>query len=112
MFDLNNLIKQLQAAKENCNITVNIYTDAVEREVPDEDTTPDTDFSIGDRVYVCHIRKDGTGTIHVKGTVTDVLQQDEDGWYTRVEGDNGKHYRTGIVFDETRKGSKIFALTD
>jgi ketosteroid isomerase-like protein len=110
MFDLNNLIKQLQAAKENCNITVNIYTadaDAVE-----EVETPDTDFSVGDRVYVCHIRKDGTGTIHVKGTVTDVLQQDEDGWYTRVEGDNGKHYRTGIVFDETRKGSKIFALTD
>ena len=101
--DLQKLIAALQAATNN-NVTINVtVTEPV-------DNTPVTDFNVGDRVFVCHTKKDGTGTIHTWGTVSAVCQQDEIGWYTRVDGDNGKHYRTGLVYDEERLGSKIVNL--
>lgn len=115
MFNIQDFIKEIQsskAAKGGIVINViNVDTNPVEDFfedifAEDEDATPPTDFEVGDRVMVCHIKKDGTSK-HTDGTVTDILQSDEDGWYTRVTGDNGCHYKTGLVLDEERKGSKI-----
>ena len=105
MLNLDKLIQDIQnLAANNTNVTININVGAADTIV---DERPATDFTVGDRVLICHIRKDGTGTKHTHGTVDAVLQQDEYGWYTRVTGDNGKHYRTGLVIDEERKGSKV-----
>lgn len=106
MLDLKKLISDIQSlAAADSNITININVGADVIDTIDE--RPATDFTVGDRVLICHIRKDGSGTKHTHGTVDAVLQQDEYGWYTRVTGDNGKHYRTGLVIDEERKGSKV-----
>lgn len=113
--DLQRLIAALQAASNN-NINVNItVTPAVETpELPDTDSQsssylPDTDFDIGDRVIICHTRQDGT-TIHTAGEVIEIQQQDDKGYYTRVLGENGKHYRIGLHYNEARLGSKAIVL--
>lgn len=119
--DLQRLIAALQAASHN-NINVNITVtpavsgepDATTPELPDTDSQsssclPDTDFDIGDRVIICHTRHDGT-TIHTAGEVIEVCQKDDKGYYTRVLGENGKHYRIGLHYDEVRLGSKAIVL--
>lgn len=116
--DINTLIAALQGATNvNLNITITQTEPVDEPQLPETDSLsssylPDTDFEEGDRVLVCHTRKDGTGTKHTLGTVIEVLQKDENGWYTRVAGDNGKHYRIGLKYDEERLGSKAIVLDD
>jgi hypothetical protein len=106
MLDINKLIADLKkAAGDSVTITVNVVSS--EAAAPE---MPYTDFNVGDRVMVCHIKKDGTGTKHTWGTVTEVLQKDNKGWYTRVAGDNDCHYKTGLKYDEERLGSKIISL--
>lgn len=108
MLDIKKLIADLQSAGTgSVTININISNDNVFDAAP---VMPDTDFKVGDRVIICHTKKDGTGTKHTYGTVTDVLQQDDKGWYTRVAGDNGCHYRAGLKFDMERLGSKIISL--
>lgn len=106
--DINDLVKLIQGNYKNININVTINTDPVEV-VEDAPALPDTDFEVGDRVLVRHIRKDGE-RVHTVGTVDTILGQDDKGWYTRVTGDNGKHYRAGLVFDEERLGTVIYRL--
>lgn len=108
--DLQKLIAALQAASNGgtVNVTVNVTGE------PMEDTVtavlPDTDFDIGDRVVICHQRRGEDSPIHTGGEVIEVLQKDDIGWYTRVLGDNGKHYRIGLHYDEARLGSKAIVL--
>lgn len=106
--DIDALIKRLQQ-DTSANVTINVIN--VNQDVIDDDDDDDfdTDFDIGDRVMVCHIKKDGTGTKHTDGTVTEI-DEDEFGPYVRVAGDNGKHYRCGLHLDEERKGSKIIRV--
>ena len=111
MFNINDLIAKLQSSTAD-KITVNIInigTDDTADEQPDQ--TPDTDFEVGMRVGVCHIKKDGSGTKHTVGTV-DSFGTDKVGDYVRVTGDNGNHYKCGLKLDQERKGSKIFVILD
>lgn len=113
--DLQKLIRALQAASAEASGTVNITVNVTgEPPVDDDDddvvALPDTDFSVGDRVIICHQRRDAVSPIHTGGEVIEVLQQDDKGWYTRVLGDNGKHYRIGLKYDEVRLGSKAIVL--
>lgn len=110
---LQDLIASIQAAA-NGNVTLNINiqggadlsTDIIDDDDTDDDL--DTDFDIGDRVLVCHIRHDGT-RVHTNGTV-DSIGTDYKGPYVRVTGDNGKHYRCGLHYDEERLGSMIVTV--
>lgn len=106
MFD----IKELMAAlgKSSANVTINVYQNSPDVEVDYDVEEIDTEFNVGDRVMVCHTKKDDSGTKHTVGTV-DSIGEDDFGPYVRVTGDNGKHYKCGINMDEERKGSKIFA---
>ena len=117
--DLQNLIAALKAASNGAtvNVTINVTGEpAVETPaMPDTDSRsssylPDTDFAVGDEVVICHQKKDGTGTKHVAGEVMEILQRDDIGCYTRVLGDNGKHYRIGLHYDEERLGSKAIVM--
>lgn len=113
MLDIDALIKKLQDSTAD-GVTVNIIninTDTDVTDVTDDDDDFDTDFEVGMRVDVCHIKKDGTGTKHTSGTV-ESFGTDEYGDYVRVTGDNGNHYRCGLKLDEERKGSKIFRILD
>lgn len=102
MLNIDELISKLQSTGANVNINIiNVGVDDT-----DVDDTPTSDFAIGDRVLVCHIKKDGSGSLHTDGTVSDIAQ-DDTGWYVRVDGDNGKHYRCGLHLDEVRKGTQI-----
>lgn len=95
--NIDELIAKLQAT----GITINVIN------VNDtDDGTLDTDFAVGDRVMLCHVKKDGTGTKHTDGTV-DSIDTDDFGPYVRVTGDNGKHYRCGLKMYEVRKGTQI-----
>lgn len=105
MLNIDELIAKLQSTGANVNINIiNVGVDGTD--VDDADDTPVSDFAIGDRVLVCHIKKDGSGSLHTDGTVSDIAQ-DDTGWYVRVDGDNGKHYRCGLHLDEVRKGTQI-----
>ena len=104
MTNINDLIRLVQSSNCAININVTISAPAVEAE-----PLPYTDFTVGDEVLVCHTRKDGT-PVHTYGTVDTVLGKDDYGYYTRVTGENGKHYKTGIVYNEERKGSRICLL--
>lgn len=110
MSNIQDLINQIQAAATSGNTVINIIniTDTSTPVVEDDVETVelDTDFNVGDEVMVCHTRKDGSGTIHPTGRVTDI-DVDDKGPYVRVTGDNGKHYRCGLKMDEERLGSKI-----
>lgn len=116
MTNLKSLMDAIKAATASStgvvNITINVGADMpLVEDVEDTVDTPDTDFEVGQRVLVCHIRKDGT-RVHTFGTVDTVLGYDDNGYYTRVTGDNGKHYRTGIVYNQERKGSMIVEVED
>ena len=107
MIDIKKLIKDLK--KEGNNVVINIFESSSSSpvvEAPAPVVLPATDFKVGDKVFVCHIAKDGN-TKHTRGEVIEVQRKDEDGWYTRILGDNGKHYRTGLKVDEARKNSKV-----
>lgn len=106
--DLMDLIKAATKTSTGVvNITINVGADTPLVDiVEDTPTLPDTDFAVGDRVLVCHQRKDGT-PVHTYGTVDTVLGADDYGYYTRVTGDNGKHYRAGLFYNQERKGTKI-----
>jgi hypothetical protein len=105
MLDIDALIKKLQDSTTG-NVTVNIIN--VTSDTKDDDDF-DTDFEVGMRVDVCHLKKDGSGTKHTTGTV-DSFGTDDFGDYVRVTGDNGNHYRCGLKLDQERKGSKIFRI--
>lgn len=115
MNDIQKLIAAIQAASRSVDggITINLNLNqpvvAAVEDADEVDDTPDTDFEVGDRVLVCHIRKNGQ-RVHTVGTVDTVLGQDAKGWYTRVTGDNGNHYRAGLKFDEERLGTVIYQL--
>lgn len=121
MFNIDDLIAQIKAAASvdgqvTVNININqptVSTPVVDDVVVDDAPValPDTDFDIDDRVLVCHIRKDGT-RVHTMGTVIEVQGADDKGFYTRVLGDNGKHYRTGLKYNEERLGSMIVMLDE
>lgn len=108
---LQDLIASIQAAA-NGNVTLNINiqggADLSTDIIDDDDDDLDTDFDIGDRVLVCHIRHDGT-RVHTNGAV-DSIGTDDKGPYVRVTGDNGKHYRCGLHYDEERLGSMIVTV--
>lgn len=106
--NINDLIKLIQGNNKaiNINVTVNVDPAAADEVVAD---TPATDFEEGDRVLVCHIRKDGT-RVHTVGTVIEAAGKDDKGYYTRVLGDNGNHYRAGLKYDEERLGTVIYEL--
>lgn len=103
--NINDLIKLIQAG----NITVNVSVTATSPVVEETAEEVDTDFDLDDRVLVCHIRKDGE-RVHTVGTVIEVAGKDDVGYYTRVLGDNGKHYRAGLKYNEERLGTVIYEL--
>lgn len=118
MSNFNDLVAAIQQAVANANgsvtINLNVNQPTIEPAVdttsaPTPATLPDTDFEVGDEVLVCHIRHDGS-RVHTMGEVIETCGKDDNGYYTRVLGDNGKHYRTGLKFNEERLGSMIVEL--
>lgn len=104
-FNIDELIAKLQATGTTGGVTINVIN-VNDDTVTSADDTPVSDFTVGDRVMLCHVKKDGTGTKHTDGTV-DSIDKDEFGPYVRVTGDNGKHYRCGLKMYEVRKGTQI-----
>lgn len=100
---MSDLIAAIQGAQGTVNVTINVTPQAPVQAEP----LPATDFKVGDKVFVCHLKKDGSGTKHTFGVVDQVQQKDDKGYYTRVTGENGCHYRTGLLLNEERLGSKI-----
>lgn len=110
MLNIKDLIEQLQqATSAGANISVNISINGVDTSAPTEKVY-DTDFEIGDRVLVCHVRNNGD-RVHTFGMVTEI-DTDDKGDYVRVTADNGKHYRTGLHYNEERLGSMIVMLDE
>lgn len=116
--NINDLIKLIQSSGQALNINVTVTSTPVNNNdvdaVDDDDvdapsSVPVTDFEEGDRVLVCHIRKDGE-RVHTVGTVIEAAGLDDKGNYTRVLGDNGKHYRAGLKYNEERLGTVIYEL--
>ena len=103
--NINDLIKLIQAGNVTVNVSVTTVSPIVEETVEEVDT----DFDLDDRVLVCHIRKDGE-RVQTVGTVIEVAGKDDVGYYTRVLGDNGKHYRAGLKYNEERLGTVIYEL--
>ena len=109
MLDLKKLMKQLKA-DVNSNVTISITVTPADVAPVTAPELPDTDFAIGDRVVICHQRHGEDSPIHTSGEVIEIQKKDDKGWYTRVLGDNGKHYRIGLHYDEVRLGSKAIVL--
>ena len=106
MFNIDDLIAKLQSSDTAGKVVINVINVNNDVVVDDDDDVLDTDFQVGNRVMLCHVKKDGTGTKHTDGTV-DSIDTDEFGPYVRVTGDNGKHYRCGLKMYEVRKGTQI-----
>lgn len=109
--NINDLIKLIQGDNKALNINVTVSVDPAVADVIADDVVDDvdTDFEEGDRVLVCHIRKDGE-RVHTVGTVIEAAGEDDRGYYTRVLGDNGNHYRAGLKYNEERLGTVIYEL--
>ena len=108
MLNIKDLIDQLQQATAGATISVNITING-DTPTPTEKVY-DTDFEIGDRVLVCHVRNDGE-RVHTFGVIDDI-NTDDKGDYVRVTADNGKHYRTGLKYNQERLGSMIVRLDE
>ena len=125
ILDLINAIKN--ASNNGDNVTVNITVNGQptpaadtpamssdwfdDGDDDDVDDTPDTDFTVGQAVMVYHTRANGEG-VKTLGVVDTVLGKDDKGWYTRVTGNNGNHYRAGLHFNEERLGTVIYDIDD
>lgn len=111
--NIQELIALLQGnvnSDSNIHIDVTINNINTADELPDTDLSlPETDFDMDDEVLVCHIRKNGE-RVHTVGKVIEVCGKDDKGYYTRVEGANGKHYRAGLKYNEERLGTVIYQL--
>jgi hypothetical protein len=111
MLNIQDLIQQIQGATASGGVVINIintgtdFVQPVEDNVVAEEETYDFDFEIDDEVFVHHVRKDGE-EVFVDGKVIEV-GHDDFGPYTRVLGDNGKHYKAGTTLGEERKGTRI-----
>lgn len=106
--NIDELIAKLQ---DKGNITINVINVSAADDIadlPDDDITPVSDFTVGDRVMVYHVRKDGT-PVFTDGTVSSIGSDDK-GDYVRVDGDNGKHYKCGLHIGEDRLGSSIIRM--
>jgi hypothetical protein len=104
--NIQELIALLQG---NVNSDSNIHIDVTINNINTADELPETDFDMDDEVLVCHIRKNGE-RVHTVGRVIEVCGKDDKGYYTRVEGANGKHYRAGLKYNEERLGTVIYQL--
>lgn len=104
--NIQELIALLQG---NVNSDSNIHIDVTINNINTANELPATDFDMDDEVLVCHIRKNGE-RVHTVGRVIEVCGQDDKGYYTRVEGANGKHYRAGLKYNEERLGTVIYQL--
>ena len=102
--DINDLIKLIQAGNVTISVTASAPVPTIE-----EDDDVETDFTVGDEVLICHIRRDGE-RVHTMGTVIETCGHDDKGYYTRVLGDNGKHYRAGLKYNEERLGTVICTM--
>ena len=103
--NIEDLIRALQACG-NSNVTLNVtVNNAAQPQQTAEETQPDSDFTIGDDVTVIHHRHNGE-TVTVDGEVIDIAKDDK-GWYVRVAGVNGNHYRAGLHYGEERLGTAI-----
>lgn len=110
MLNIQDLIQQIQGATASGGVVINIINTGTDFVQPVEDNvvaeeTYDFDFGIDDEVFVHHVRKDGE-EVFVDGKVIEV-GHDDFGPYTRVLGDNGKHYKAGTTLGEERKGTRI-----
>ena len=106
MLNIQDLIDMIQGATINITVNVNgVDTDDTVTTDDTVDTTIDFDYDIDDRVLLKHIRKDGE-EIYVDGIVVE-LGEDDTGPYTRIAGDNGKHYKAGAKRGQERKGTTI-----
>ena len=105
--NIDELIAKLQ---DKGNITINVINVSAADDIADlpDDITPVSDFTVGDRVMVYHVRKDGT-PVFTDGTVSSIGSDDK-GDYVRVDGDNGKHYKCGLRIGEDRLGSSIIRM--
>lgn len=112
MTNLNDLINLIRgAANVTINVNISEGADTPITASAFDMSLPATDFEEGDRVLVCHVRKNGD-RVHTVGTVIEACGHDDKGWYTRVAGDNGKHYRAGLTYNEERLGTIIYELED
>lgn len=125
ILDLINAIKNASNNGGNITVNINVSDQPTPADTPapasdwfddgddddDVDDTPDTDFTVGQAVMVCHTRANGEG-VKTLGVVDTVLGKDDKGWYTRVTGNNGNHYRAGLHFNEERLGTVIYDIDD
>jgi hypothetical protein len=108
--NIQELIALLQGnVNSNSKINIDVTINNINTADTVADDLPDTDFDMDDEVLVCHIRKNGE-RVHTVGRVIEVCGQDDKGYYTRVEGANGKHYRAGLKYNEERLGTVIYQL--
>ena len=112
MLNIQDLIQQIQGATASGGVVINVintgadFVPTVEDNVvAEEEETIDFDFDIDDEVFVHHVRKTGE-EVFVDGKVIEV-GHDDFGPYTRVLGENGKHYKAGASLGEERKGTRI-----
>lgn len=111
MLNIQDLIQQIQGATATGGVVINIintgtdFVQPVEDNVVAEEEVYDFDFDIDDEVFVHHVRRNGE-EVFVDGKVIEV-GHDDFGPYTRVLGDNGKHYKAGASLGEERKGTRI-----
>lgn len=106
---LKDLLDSVYGAGTAANININVTFDGAPVDTvlaAPESIVPVTDFTVGDRVLINHTRRDGT-LVEVSGTVDTDYAEDSYGSYTRVTGDNGKHYKAGVHVGEARKGTTI-----
>lgn len=100
------LIALLQSGAANITININQPVMPAAPVDDDEDVVelPDTDFQVGDAVLLCNV-KDGHAE-HLQGTVIAIQQEDDNGYFTRVQVGSRK-FRAGLKINEERLGTQI-----
>lgn len=105
------LIALLQSGAANITININqpvMPAAPVADDDEDDVELPDTDFEEGDKVLLCNV-KDGHAE-HLQGEVVAIQQEDDKGFYTRVQvvdGDRTRYFRAGLTVNEERFGTQI-----
>lgn len=107
------LIALLQSGAANITININQpvmpAASVADDDMDDDDyELPATDFEEGDMVLLCNV-KDGHAE-HLQGEVIAIQQEDDKGFYTRVQvvdGDLTRYFRAGLTLNAERLGTQI-----
>lgn len=113
--DKEHLIDELETVRDQLNDMdrriEDLLGDLNDEEEAEEVDAPVSEFHVGDILDFACVNKDGRMEF-LTGTVTEVSEHDEHGFYDRVVTPDGRKFRVPVNSTDTRLGTRVLRVHD